>query len=330
MGLRYLVLGLGIHLVVFPVFHGVATITAILSGGMTLAVCGLHLLIHAAATRGERRAYYGWVAAACLFPLVTVMSGGFLGFGVAILMGTLCFVAGFDRPRWRPYLIALILLYPALSTYVSYMRDRGAIREVVWGRAPLATRLDVVAATIASPELFDPTDELHLRRFDERLNQNTLVGHAVEHMEEARVEFAEGRTFLDAVLGLIPRALWPDKPFKAGGASTVMKYTGLRFKADTSVGVGTVLELYINFGAAGVALGFAALGVVLSRLDERCGALLASGELDTFPRLYVVGLSLLGSAGNSFVEVGASLVGAVLLAEAVRRALPPVRHRGAR
>lgn len=318
-GIRFLVTGLVIHLLVLPLLQGVPTVTAILSAGMTLSVCGLHILIYMARARGDGPALRFWLAFTLLFPALTVVSGGYLGFGVSIVIGTICFVAGFDRPRWRPYAFVLLLLYPALCAYVTYMRDRKEIRAEVWGGAPLSRRVDVVAKAFLSPDFFDPLDEQHLYRFDERLNQNILVGQAVRHMARSSVEFAHGETIADAVFALVPRALWPDKPFRAGGAEVVTRYTGQRYERSTSVGVGTVLELYINFGGPGVCVGFFILGVVLSALDGRCGAMLAAGRQGEFLRHYLPSLSLLSSAGNSFVEVGASCVGAYLLARAVER-----------
>lgn len=318
-GLRYLVAGLTIHLIVLPLLHGVPTLTAVLSAGLTLAVCGLQMLIYAAWVRGDRPALVRWLLVTLLFPVMTVVSGGYLGFGVAVVLGTFCFVTGFVRPRWRPYGLVLLLLYPALCVYVTYMRDRTDIRAVVWGGGALHERAGAVADTFLSPELFDPFDTTHLRRFDDRLNQNILVGQAARNMERSRIEFARGGTIVDAFLALVPRALWPDKPLKAGGAEVVSRYTGQTFGGNTSVGVGTVLELYINFGAPGILLGFAALGVLLSKLDLHCGAMLAAGRQGDFLVAYLPAMSLLGSAANSFLEVSASVAGALLLALAMRR-----------
>ncbi|MCP6769100.1 hypothetical protein NL529_30065, partial [Klebsiella pneumoniae] len=87
-------------------------------------------------------------------------------------------------------------------------------------------------------ELFDPRNIRQLERIDERLNQNYLVGAAVRHLQDGRVDFAAGSTVSDAALNIIPRALWPDKPIGAGSGDLVAIYTGLEFSKETSVGIG--------------------------------------------------------------------------------------------
>ncbi len=46
----------------------------------------------------------------------------------------------------------------------------------------------------------------------------------------------------------IPRALWPNKPVVGGSGDLVSTYTGIRFADGTSVGIGQVLESFVNFG----------------------------------------------------------------------------------
>src|ERR1700734_2977948 len=97
-------------------------------------------------------------------------------------------------------------------------------------------------------------------RVDARLNQNWLVGAAVNRLSETDA-FAHGDTLWDAPLALIPRALWPDGPTNAGSGDLVNRYTDIKFGAGTSVGIGQVLEFYANFGTTGVMIGFALMGL---------------------------------------------------------------------
>jgi hypothetical protein len=112
--------------------------------------------------------------------------------------------------------------------FVSYMRDRDEIRATVWGGSP---------SPIASIAFRRPSRPLngsilpiaeHLQRIDGRLNQNFLVGAAVNQLSQTQA-YARGDTLWDALLALIPRAIWPEKPITAGSGNLVSRYTGIDF-----------------------------------------------------------------------------------------------------
>ena len=84
--------------------------------------------------------------------------------------------------------------------------------------------------------------------------------------EDGWAAFAYGATV--PPWALIPRAVWPDKPDVAGSGDIVSEFTGIRFAEGTSVGVGQVMEFYVNFGIPGVLIGFFGLGYLLMWLDQ--------------------------------------------------------------
>src|SRR5438874_6658145 len=131
------------------------------------------------------------------------------------------------------------------------MRDRTEIRATVWGGESFGNRFDQLGETAGTFEWFDATNADHLKRIDSRLNQNILVGAAVRWLDEMG-GYAHGDTLWDSLLALIPRALWPDKPIEAGSGSVVSQYTGIQFATGTSVGLGHVMEFYVNYGTVGV------------------------------------------------------------------------------
>jgi hypothetical protein len=208
--------------------------------------------------------------------------------------------------------VALLLCYLGLSVFVSYMRDRKEIRASVWGGESLSNRLGTLSTTAGNFEWFDPTNVDHLDRLDSRLNQNILLGAAVERMTD-QGGYAHGDTLWDALLALIPRALWPDKPMQAGSGTLVTQYTGIQFDAGTSVGIGHVMEFYVNFGTLGVILGFALLGTLITFIDVVAAQSLASGDLHGFALWYLPGISLL-QVGGSMVEVTSSAAASVFVA----------------
>jgi hypothetical protein len=120
----------------------------------------------------------------------------------------------------------------------------------------------------------------------------------------------------------VPRALWPEKTVSAGSGDLVSTYTGITFARDTSVGIGQVLEWYVNFGRAGIVVGFLLTGIVMALID-RCSLLaLRRGDLQAFTLWFLPGISLL-QLGGSFVDVtsggAAALVVALVLNQITRR-----------
>jgi hypothetical protein len=301
----YLVAGLLIQLVLFPLARGIATVTALLATGSTLVVAGVSLKCWNAWQRGDGWTLVAWLIASMILPFFTVATQGFLGYGLAAMMAIYAFVAAFYGPRVKVLLAAAVLAYLGLSVYVTYMRDRAEIRSVVWSGSSLADRAERLNQTISEMEWFDPGEPDHLVRVEHRLNQNFLVGAAVQYIGAGHAPFARGATLYEALLSLLPRAIWPDKPVSAGSSDLVSRFTGIRFAADTSVGVGQVLEWYVNFGTFGVTTGFFLFGLLVAWLDRSAFDALAQGDIARFAARFVPGLALI-NMGGSFVEMTAS------------------------
>jgi hypothetical protein len=164
--------------------------------------------------------------------------------------------------------------------------------------------------TLSSVEPFDLWNVRHLLAIDERLNQNGLVGAAVVNLS-ANQDYAKGETLWMAVLAMIPRALWPEKPVSAGSGDLVTRFTGIVFADGTSVGIGSVMELYANFGSAGEFWGFAILGLIVGLADIRAADHLHAGRWHLFAVWFATGLALL-AVGGSLVEVTSSAIASVL------------------
>jgi hypothetical protein len=114
----------------------------------------------------------------------------------------------------------------------------------------------------------------------------------------------------------VPRALWPDKPDVAGSGTLVSEYTGLTFAEGTSVGVGHVLEAYINFGPLGVLVVFVVIGGILVWVERAAASCLNRGDGLRFALWYAPGLSLL-NVGGSLSEFVATAAAAFLVAGGV-------------
>jgi hypothetical protein len=323
----YLLIGGALYVVVFPLAGRLPSATAIVSTGSTLAVVAVCLKCWNAASMGRRLAFWFWLAATATLPIITVVGQGFLGYGLAAMLTVFAFVASFYRPRWRVVVLGALVAYLGLSVYVTYMRDRRDIRNVVWSGSAMSDRLAQLRNTFSDVEWFNPDDQTHLARVDARLNQDLLIGAAVVYIEGGSADLARGETFAAAVLALIPRAIWPNKPMTAGSGTIVSDYTGFTFAEDTSVGVGQVLEAYINFGEAGVVGLLLVIGALLTAIDRLAYTRLAAGEANRFVLFYLPGLSLL-QIGGSLVEITSTAGAGLVVAAIINRVVPVIHPEG--
>jgi hypothetical protein len=323
----YLIIGFLSYFVLFPFSQNIPTLSAVTAAMNQLMLVGMCLGLWQSWHTRRLAVFAGWLALSAILPLLTIVSQGFLSYGVAAFATILAFMSAFVHPRWRLVLAGVLMTYIGLSFYVSYFRDRASLRAIIWGGLPLADRISGVVNTLQSIEPFNPLDQNHLIRIDNRLNQNYLVGAAVVNLQAGGIEYANGATLWEAVLALIPRALWPDKPIVAGSGDIVTQYTGIPFARNTSVGVGQVMEFYINFGTTGVVIGFLAVGCVVGVLDYVAGQKLRQGDWEGMVLWYLPGLALL-QTGGSLVEVtstaAASIVAVVIVNKLV---LPLLRER---
>jgi hypothetical protein len=325
---KFVLSGLFAFFVLVPVIGHISTISAIAVQGWNLAVSGVCLACWYTWQTGRKRAFVRWLVIALCLPLLTVITAGFIGYGTAAATAILAFVGSFYRPRWQALVWGLILGYVGLSLYVTYMRDRESIREAVWSGQGVSARVERVQMMLSSIEFFDIHNRLHLVRIDDRLNQNLLVGAAVQYMDEGMARFAYLQTLFQGFIAMVPRVIWPTKPVVAGSGNLVTQYTGIKFAEGTAVGIGHVLEAYISFGALGVLFGFIFLGVAVGAIDAAAGQRLWNGDLGGFLRWFLPGLSFL-QVGGSIVELTSSVAAACLAAWLVNRLLRRAEARSA-
>jgi hypothetical protein len=220
-----------------------------------------------------------------------------------------------------------LLAFACLSLWTVYSGVRNEIRVAVWGDQAMEARMNVTSSGLSKNwSWFDFGNAEHLGSIEGRLNQNHLVGAARREIESGRVEQANGETMWNAVIALVPRAIWPEKPSFAGSGTLVTRFTGIQFASSTSVGIGHVMEFYVNFGEAGVFLGFVALGAVLAGLDLKAGMYLRSGYQEGFLLCYVPGLTFL-LAGGTLAETPPAAVGSVVLCLVMTRYVFPYASR---
>jgi hypothetical protein len=186
---------------------------------------------------------------------------------------------------------------------------------------------------LSTLEWFDITNNAHLRRIDDRLNQNVLLGAAIYNLTAGRVGYARGETLLQAAINLVPRVIWPDKPIRAGGNKLVSSFTGIIFANGTTVGVGQLMEFYINFGTSGVVIGFFTLGLAVAGFDRAAAIAIQHGHWKRFAFWYLSGMGFLLTNNALFEITGSVAAGMVAVFLVNRFVLPalsgPAKYAGA-
>jgi hypothetical protein len=308
-GWRMLAIGAIAYFVALPLAALVPSFTAIVSVTGLLLILGFWLKLYAADSR-QRSLTLAMVPA---LPLSTLLTGGFLGYGTVWVITIFTFHFVIARRRIWFYLAAPPIVFFSLSLFVTYFQAREEIRTAVWNeKTSMIERLEKVTKLYTEFQFLDLSNADHQQALDDRLNQNWLVGEGVVRHREDAVELLYGATV--PLWALIPRAIWTDKPSVGGGGELVTEFTGIRFAEGTSVGVGQVLEFYMNFGMPGVLTGFAALGFILMRVDQQTMSALAMRNISQMMRWGLPGLALVSPMGN-LMEILVALVSAMIVSQ---------------
>lgn len=304
-GRQLVAIGAIFFFVIFPISSRLPSGAAIANAGMNLSVIGLCLL--AFTSLGQFTAQRIRVILATLsIPSITILLLGFVGYGVSALINIASFTLCFVRGKWWHVPVAGCIFYLMLCLYVSYISGREEIRGVVWRGASYVERFQIITEKALEAQLFDPLNNKHLAMIDGRLNQNTLVGRSVYYMRATNKDHAMGQSLYVAAVAWIPRIVWPNKPSFGGSGKLVSEYTGMIFDESTSVGVGLVLELYLNFGVTGVVLGFMGFGLCIRYLDRLAASSLQNNDLLGYTKYHLIGMSCMHPGGVLAEVVGSS------------------------
>jgi hypothetical protein len=314
LALCYIIVGGVAYFLAMPFAAMIPSATALVSSLGSLLLIGFCLRLWTARECRNWPKFWSAVALLPLLPLATVIVGGFLGFGTYWVLVIGCFFFAQARRHLGYFLLTPAVLFVGLSVFVNYMVARNEIREVVWDeRTSFGDRLQRVDDVFRNFEWLDLSKPEHRVAIRERLDENRLLGAAVERLEAGDVEYASGATLGHVIIGLIPRALWPDKPVVGGGGTVVSEFTGLEFAEGTSVGAGQVFEFYINFGTIGVIGGFLLYGWIFGWMDLQIIECLYRGDQRRFLLWFMVCLALLKPGGN-LLEIVVSTVSSTITA----------------
>src|SRR5262249_30163975 len=214
------------YFVFLPILGRVPSVAALIGPLGSLLLVGACLRLWIAHRTKDAGKYWSTIALLPLLPVSTVIQAGFLNFGTSWALTIASFIYAQSKRRLGLLLLTPVVIYVGISVFVDYMQVRQDIRKVVWKHNSFAERIEVVEDRILSHfSWIDLANPKHREAINGRLNLNLWEGRTKQRLEEGQVSYAYGSTILDMMMGLIPRAIWPDKPVVGGGGDVVRHYT---------------------------------------------------------------------------------------------------------
>jgi hypothetical protein len=291
----------------------IPSLGALISKGGAVWMLGVVLGLRRALQHFKPKALAYWLAALSVYPIISLVLGGFLSYGTTASIISLSALSVSHKSLKQVLITMFLLIYIGLTIFVNYFAVRGHLRDTIWSNeASRQTKLEVTLNAFKDIDVFDISNDSHAFALDERLNQNYFVGLAAMRIDFGVSELVRGRSLYEGVIAFIPRVLWPEKPVTAGSGTVVRDVTGLNLNVEnTSWGVGQVLEFYINFGWWSLIVGFILLGWIIRRLDFNAAVADVRGDKLTLLKCFLVAVALNQPIG-SVVELCSGAAAAYL------------------
>ena len=201
-----------------------------------------------------------------IFPLLIVYGSiilSSLGEGMFHDLFTwLIFLAAILSIRYKPkvyikaiFAVGFIILVTAIQMV------KGNYREATWERGEEAGYSALSKAYDESQSTNMFFSSKGLAQSNLRINQGYIITHIMKTVPRI-VPYARGSELNDILIAaLLPRILAPDK-LTAGNRDIFMKYTNMPLKKNTSMGLSSVGDAYINFGIIAGCIFMLILGVI--------------------------------------------------------------------
>ncbi|MER8701681.1 hypothetical protein [Mesorhizobium sp. M1273] len=247
----------------------------ILNIGMSGGALSLFLLLtHCFRVRAEGQSAVTLSVLCASLLFVSVAFGAISGFKSQIVMPfVLLTMARFVATRQISLVyislgfVAMILAYNVIEPYRVYLNNNSVV-----GTRDVGTLFEALQQSKEDQPLDEndiPLGSQIISRFD--LTGMTSVGlaHATYIGVDPEISSRMGESiYLSPILAFVPRFLWSGKQSYSTGVWFNQAIIGKLDDATTSVGMGPVTFLYFVGGVAGVAAGFALLGILQALIFE--------------------------------------------------------------
>jgi hypothetical protein len=167
-----------------------------------------------------------------------------------------------NKWKWRAVLVVLVgfiavLILQQIKVY--YRVSVAKTSEAALG-AQLSTFGSSAGGLLGNPEAM--LDKSALAATAVRLNQGWIVTLAMKHVPAVE-PFCHGEILKSQLIGLvIPRFIMPDK-FMVANNAEFTRFTGKQLTAATTMTLGYLGEMYVNFGLWGGVVGVGVYGLLL-------------------------------------------------------------------
>ena len=255
----------------------------------------------------NRAAFLAWLCVAASPPLIYVVAIGFVSAGFIIftlLTGFWLSWLGRERMSAIKFMLGAIpITYLMLSLFVAWMSFRMDVRSA----ESFEDRIDAISAGTQKIEWLTPGNHESLDWLNTRLNQYIFVGKVIEQHEALPSLRLNGESLMYIPLVWVPRAIWPNKP-EMGGNAMLSKHAGMAFSATATFGSGPIVELFVNFGYAGILFGSMILGYLVRWIDLRATEALRAGRPLEFTRWFCVGIPFVAPLTEIFFIANSAMM----------------------
>lgn len=305
--------GMFTTILVYPFVGEIPTLGNTVLLGCGIWMFGVMMGLRDALQRKKLRSGLLWCLALAVYPVLMLVNAGFLSVGSQSALDVVSSLTISARKLSRVLFTMAIVVYLGLTLFGNYFQARDNLRAAVWQGGNVSQRVGAVLDIARNFTPYDPSNELVNYAFELRLDQNYFIGLAADRLERGEVKYLSGSSLYYAAIALIPRSIWPGKPEFGGSQTMVADTTGLYLNEHTAWGVGSVMELEINFGMIGVIVGLLILGWTIGTLDRKAAIADASGNLSTAV-LYFLPVTALAQPMNSMAELVGGAVSATAAA----------------
>ncbi len=232
---------------------------------------------------------YGTVGMALIIGLLDGMMNDAL-FPIVVLLLIRCWATKKVPWLWFMVGIILVILLQDIKHQYRYMPTANlnvVERTILWGEIAF----EKVEAIISGDK--DETESM-FEGIEGRTDQLHKFSYIIR-MTPSTVPHFQGETYSYFFVAWIPRILWPGKPLVSILDTLDVTYHLKKKGWDTSTGVGTLPEGYINFGVQGIIATMAIQGIIFGLLDYLLNGSESEGGRAVYLMVTVIFLNGIGS-----------------------------------